>query len=75
MNTCAPGNLASTLCCCLCCYFLVYKQSMIAMSYLPTKPPHLMLLVLCACCSMLSQTVTMGSCAYNAIVPENKENN
>ncbi len=73
MSNCAPGNLASTLCCCLCCYFLVYKQSMVAMSYLPAKPPHLMLLVLCACCSMSSQTLTMGQCAYNAVVPEKKE--
>lgn len=70
---CNPISLGSTLCSCLCCYFIVYRQSMVAMSYLPTKPPQLLLLVLCACCAMCSQTITMGSCAYEAIVPKKKE--
>lgn len=39
----------------------------------PVKSPPLLLLLLCVCCSMLSQTITLGSCAYEAIVPKKKE--
>ena len=37
------------------------------------KSPPLLLLMLCACCAMLSQSITMGSCAYRFVVPEKKE--
>jgi len=43
------------------------------MSLVPVKTPPLLLLLLCVCCCMSSQTITMGSCAYEAIVPEKKE--
>jgi hypothetical protein len=69
MSNCAPGNLASTLSCCLCCFFFVYRP----ISLVPVKTPPLLLLLLCVCCCMCSQTITMGSCAYEAIVPEKKE--
>ena len=46
---------------------------MVAMSYLPTKPPQLLLLVLCACCCMSSQISTLGNCVYKAVAPEKKE--
>ena len=73
MSNCAPGNLASTLSCCLFCFFLVYRPSSTMLKMLPTKPPHLVLACLLACCCMSSQTATLGSCAYNAVVPEKKE--
>ncbi len=68
-SQCSPISLGSTLCGCLCCFFFVYRP----ISIVPFKSPPLLLLMLCACCCISSQTITMGSCAYEAIVPKKKE--
>ena len=71
--SCSLVQLSSTIGCCLFCFFLVYRPSSTMLKMLPTKPPHLVLVCLLACCCMSSQTATLGSCAYNAVVPEKKD--
>ncbi len=68
---CQPLSLSSTICSCLCCFFVVYKPARVAIQY--TKTPQVILALCLACCCMSSQTATLGSCAYNAVVPEKKE--
>ena len=72
--SCSLVQLSSTIGCCLFCFFLVYRPSSTMLKLIPgPKPPHLLLACLLACCCMSSQTATLGSCAYNAVVPEKKE--
>ena len=68
---CHPLSLSSTICSCLCCFFIVYKPARVAIQY--TKSPQVILALCLACCCMSSQTATLGSCAYNAVVPEKKD--
>ena len=68
---CRPLSLSSTICSCLCCFFVVYKPARVAIQY--TKTPQVILALCLACCCMSSQMSTLGSCAYEAIVPEKKE--
>lgn len=68
---CKPSSLASTLCSCLCCFFLVYKPARVAIQF--TKTPQVLAALAISCCCMSSQTITVGNCAYEAIVPEKKE--
>ena len=68
---CQPGSLASTVCCCLCCFMFIYKPASIAITY--SKSPQIIGALCLACCCMSSQTATLGSCAYNAVVPEKKD--
>ena len=68
---CHPLSLSSTICSCLCCFFIVYKPARVAIQY--TKTPQVILALCLACCCMSSQTATLGSCAYNAVVPEKKD--
>jgi len=37
------------------------------------KPPHLLGACLLACCCMSSQTLSLGSCAYNLVAGEKYE--
>ena len=72
--SCSLVQLSSTIGCCLFCFFLVYRPSSTMLKMIPgPKPPHLVLACLLACCGMSSQTATLGSCAYNAVVPEKKK--
>ena len=68
---CHPLSLSSTICSCLCCFFIVYKPARVAIQY--TKTPQVILALCLACCCMSSQTATLGSCAYNAVVPKKDE--
>ena len=68
---CRPLSLSSTICSCLCCFFVVYKPARVAMQY--TKSPQVILALCLACCCMSSSVAQMGGCVYEAVVPEKKE--
>ena len=68
---CRPSSLTSTICSCLCCFFVVYKPARVAMQY--TKTPQVILALCLACCCMSSQMSTLGNCVYEAVAPEKKE--
>ncbi len=72
-SNCSPGQLASTITCCLFCFFFIYRPSSNMLKMLPTKPPHLLGACLLACCCMSSQTLSLGSCAYNLVAGEKYE--
>ena len=68
---CKPLSLASTICCCLICFYMVYKPARVTIQF--TKTPQIVAALCLACCCMSSQTITVGNCAYEAIVPEKKD--
>jgi len=50
---------------------MVYKPARVAIQF--TKTPQIVAALCLACCCMSSQTITVGNCAYEAIVPEKKD--